>query len=706
MNSAEKHAASKFALKGGGKKGAGGGPAHMPLVRVASLCEEDPNIVRDVVMEAHNTPARPKTLSSRPRVGSESMKGLRHRTASTGSVGPTAAEIRRLRRGVLDWSSVAVMSVMEVLEWREDDEHELDVVVVPVIDNMASLQVAGNSEKQDNGEGQIAGQEPNEREIVSPAAATSLEVAAPAPPPVAPKKHSRRTKRRRRTKIVCAIGPASREVETLVDLLEAGMNVARLNFSHGDHAYHAQTIKNLQEAIRLREERSGAQCHCAILMDTKGPEIRTGMLKDHEPVELVTGQLLEITTDYTLAGTSSIVACSYKELCASVRVGGLILIADGSIQTRVEEIRETSVMVRVENDAILEERKNMNLPGVSIRLPGITAKDKYDLENFALNYPVDIVSGSFIRTAANVRAVRACLGERGKHIRVHAKIESVEALRNIEEIIEEADGVHVSRGDLGMELPLSKLFLAQKGVIRWANLAGKPVVTSTQMLDSMTTRPRPTNAECSDVANAVLDGTDCVMLSAETAKGMYPRESVATMGRIISEAERVINYESYYSTIRAEVLSKGKVSVVEALASSAVETSLDVRADLIVVVSDSGDLARLVAKYRPTARIVVVTSNRVTAHHMSVCRGVSAMLLDEAVLSAPREMWLHANKYILDRAWARVGAMVTLVTSLYDIKDSVKQRLDQQPNKFERLSNTIEVRKISLDAYETMVEAA
>mmetsp|Transcript_19567 Transcript_19567/g.38266 ORF Transcript_19567/g.38266 Transcript_19567/m.38266 type:complete len:868 (+) Transcript_19567:53-2656(+) len=687
----------------------------MPLVRIASLSEADP-ISSPAGGASGEEEFAHSGVGNRPRIGSRNDESMTHMMANwpgaAVQLSPAAMTMRRLRRGILDWASVAAMSVMEVLDGRTYDDDDED------IDNDASESKAQirrkqqeEQQKQDQNAqhkhksivsllDKVAIKSAHDLEEADPerGVVTPLPSAAHMPPlAVLPKR-----KTRRRTKIICAIGPASRSVDMILALLDAGMNVARLNFSHGDHEYHAETIRNLKEAVRIREELHGLQCHCAILMDTKGPEIRTGMLKNHEPVELVTGQLLEITTDYSIEGSSEIVACSYPDLCSSVIIGGIILIADGSIQTRVEEVKEKSVMVRVENDAILEERKNMNLPGVSIRLPGITTKDKYDLENFALKYPVDIVSGSFIRTADNVRAVRACLGEAGKHIRVHAKIESVEALRNIAEIIAEADGIHVSRGDLGMELPLSKLFLAQKGVIRWANLAGKPVVTSTQMLDSMTFRPRPTNAECSDVANAVLDGTDCVMLSAETAKGKYPREAVATMGRIISEAERVIDYDSYFSTIRAEVMSKGKVSLIEALASTAVETSLNVNAELIVLVSETGDLARLVAKYRPTARIVVVTSNPVTAHQMSVCRGVSAMVVKEEHLCFPQDMWLYANEYILDRAWAKPGAAVTVAMCLKDINARVAKHLREQPNLNERLSNAVEVRILSQDAYETM----
>ena len=531
------------------------------------------------------------------------------------------------------------------------------------------------------------------------------------------------TRRRRRTKIVCAIGPASRSVEKLMELMEAGMNIARLNFSHGDHAYHLQTLLNIREAERRRRA-MGIQCHCAVLMDTKGPEIRTGFLKDHEPVQLRVHQLLEITTDYSIAGDDKRISCSYEHLATSARVGGTVLIADGSISCRVVKIiDDKSILVRVENNALLEERKNMNIPGAHIRIAGITEKDVFDLEHFALKYDVDIVSGSFIRTAENVRSLRAHLGDKGRRIRVHAKIESVEGLQNFHEILAEADGVHVSRGDLGMELPLSKLFLAQKAIIRWANLAGKPVVTSTQMLDSMTERPRPTNAECNDVANAVLDGTDCMMLSSETAKGLYPVESVQTMARIIAEAELVLDYDGHFSAIREEVLSGGKtVSVMEALASSAVESSLDVDAPLIVLLSETGALAKLVAKYRPPARVLVVTSNEMTARQMSASRGVSALLLgaeeegpgpyDSAQHEPgpgfakrrsalrPSSAWNDIADYVVRKGWVQLGDRVILVVSPLDGDLNRHYNAEGDFKNNRRLTNCVEIRDITKVMFE------
>ncbi|RLN53809.1 hypothetical protein BBJ28_00008233 [Nothophytophthora sp. Chile5] len=328
-------------------------------------------------------------------------------------------------------------------------------------------------------------------------------------------------------------------------------------------------------------------------------------------------EMLEITTDYGVEGDSSRIACTYELLPSSVAVGSKILCDDGSLVMTVLECQPDSIIVQVHNDHVLEEKKNMNLPGslAMCYIPGITEKDEDDLLNFAIPQAVDIVSGSFVRSAANVRAIRECLGHAGRYIRVHAKIESQEALRNIDEIIAEADGIHVSRGDLGMELSPERVFLAQKMIIAKANRAGKPVVTSTQMLQSMTKKPTPSNAECTDVANAVLDGTDAMMLSAETAKGLYPKEAVQTMAKICVEAEAALDYAELYRVSQA--LNLQHISMCESVASSAVEIAIDVCAKLIISFTETGSSTKLLAKYRPEANILAVTASGSTARQLS-----------------------------------------------------------------------------------------
>ena len=406
----------------------------------------------------------------------------------------------------------------------------------------------------------------------------------------------------RRTKIVCAIGPASQSKEVIGSLIDAGMNVARLNMSHGTHDFHATSVQNLREAIAERREQGWSDCSCANLMDTKGPEIRTGLLKGGVPLKLIEGQKIEILYDdtNTLRGDCNRIYCNYEHIASSATVGSIVLVADGSIVLKVLHSypARRMIVVRSLTSNILGECKNMGFPGGTVRLPGITEEDRRDILEFALKYNVDIISGSFVRHPSHVQEIRQCLGSAGERIRVHAKLETVEALKNIESIVEIADGIHVSRGDLGMELPLEKVCLAQKMAIHIANLRGKTVVTSTQMLDSMKYRPRPSSAECTDIANAVIDGTDCVMLSGETASGMYPQKAVQTMSRIIIEAERCLDFRHIFTKSEQRYLfGAGPVQAAEALASSAVETATLLRAKLLSSLSYSGYLMRLVAKY-------------------------------------------------------------------------------------------------------------
>ena len=307
----------------------------------------------------------------------------------------------------------------------------------------------------------------------------------------------------RKTNIVCTMGPSCWDTDMLVQMIDAGMNVARLNFSHGDHESHGETIRRLHEAKHMRPNKP-----VAIMLDTKGPEIRTGFLKpEFKPLNLVRGQSLEIVTDYEVLGDNTKLACSYKELPESVSVGTIILAADGSLVMTVTEVRETSVVVQVNNNATVGERKNMNLPGVKVNLPVLTEKDIEDLTDFGLEYPIDMIALSFTQSAADVEFCRKVLGDRGKHIKVISKIENQEGLNNYDDILQATDGIMVARGDLGMEIPPEKVFLAQKMMVRKCNIIGKPVITATQMLESMCGNPRPTRAECTDVANAVLDGT-------------------------------------------------------------------------------------------------------------------------------------------------------------------------------------------------------
>ena len=407
-----------------------------------------------------------------------------------------------------------------------------------------------------------------------------------------------------KTKIVCTLGPKCRDVSVLEEMLRAGMAVARFNFSHGDHAYHFGTLENLRQASR------NTGIAVAVLLDTKGPEIRTGFLENGDAIELKAGQELILTTDYSFKGGSDKIAVSYGDLARDVAPGSRILMADGSISLTVHSCNVTAgeVAARVENDAKLGERKNCNLPGVKVNLPTMTDKDKVDILDWGVYHKVDFVAASFVRKASDVVAIRGVLGESGRHVKIISKIENQEGIENFDDILRESDGIMVARGDLGMEIPLEKIFVAQKMMILKCNLAGKPVITATQMLESMCTNPRPTRAESTDVANAVLDGTDCVMLSGETANGAFPVGSVTTMARICKEAEGCIDY---YTVFKAMVeRSADGMTTVEAIASSAVRMASKINAAMIVVLSSSGGTAKLIAKYRPPVPVCVAVAGQ------------------------------------------------------------------------------------------------
>jgi len=424
----------------------------------------------------------------------------------------------------------------------------------------------------------------------------------------------------RKTKIICTMGPSCWDVDMIVKLMDEGMSVARLNFSHGDHAGHAAVVKNLKEAMAQRPGK-----HLAWLLDTKGPEIRTGFFREDvgKTIDLKAGQQLILTTDYSFKGDSTKIACTYTKLPQSVQPGGRVLVADGSLVLEVVECGEDEITCKVLNNCKIGERKNMNLPGVHVDLPVIGEKDKSDILDFAIPYGATYIAVSFVQSAADVRTVRALLGEQGKHIKIISKIENEAGMVNFDAILEETDMIMVARGDLGMEIPTEKVFLAQKMMIGKCNLAGKPVITATQMLESMCKNPRPTRAEATDVANAVLDGTDCVMLSGETAGGDFPVDAVTIMRRICCEAERVIDYNSLYLTIRQGVMAlRQYVNIPESMASAAVKTAMDTNCCLIIAVTESGYTARMLAKYRPSVPILALAANENVIKEMMCLKGV------------------------------------------------------------------------------------
>jgi pyruvate kinase len=372
----------------------------------------------------------------------------------------------------------------------------------------------------------------------------------------------------------------------------------------------------------------------AVMLDTKGPEIRTGFFANGaSKISVVKGETIVLTADYSFKGDNKKLACSYASIATSVTPGQQILVADGSLVLTVltTDPAAKEVSCRVENSATFGERKNMNLPGVIVDLPTLTAKDISDIQDWGVKYNVDFIAASFVRKASDVLKIREVLGEQGKGIKIICKIENQEGLLNYDSILEVTDGIMVARGDMGMEIPPEKVFLAQKMMIRKANISGKYVVTATQMLESMITNPRPTRAECSDVANAVLDGTDCVMLSGETANGDYPTQAVTIMSQTCKEAEGVQNTDMLYQAVRTSTLEYyGKLSTSESIASSAVKTVIDVLAKAVIVVSETGTTARQVAKFRPGRPIIVITnSEQVARQCCGVLRSADAYFVDD-----------------------------------------------------------------------------
>jgi pyruvate kinase len=363
-----------------------------------------------------------------------------------------------------------------------------------------------------------------------------------------------------------------------------------------------------------------------------GPEIRSGLLENHKDVFLAKGSKFELhCQDDSMLGNATKVSVMYPNLTKVVKPGDHVLIDDGLIDLHVDSVDDAAhiVYTTVVNSGMLGERKGVNLPGVAVDLPAVTQKDVGDLK-FGVDQGVDFVAASFIRKASDVHTIRKVLGAAGRNIQIISKIESQEGLDNFDEILSASDGIMVARGDLGVEIPIEQVAIAQKMMIHKCNAAGKYVITATQMLESMIKNPSPTRAEATDVANAVLDGTDCVMLSGETAKGAYPVQAVQTMADICREAEANINHQATFNMIREHI--KGNiVSVVEAIASSAVRATFDLNATMIICLTETGHTARLVAKYRPRAPIVTVTSNEQTARQGLVSRGLFPLLVGSMV---------------------------------------------------------------------------
>lgn len=434
-----------------------------------------------------------------------------------------------------------------------------------------------------------------------------------------------------KTKMVFTIGPASSTEEVVSMLIDAGMNASRHNFSHGTHEEHKIRM-DMIKALRKKHEK-----HIAIILDTKGPEIRTGNFKEKQ-VELKEGQKFTIYCGEEILGDDSKCSITYDDLYKDVIKGNMILIDDGLVGLEVDSVEDNKIHCIVKNSGVISNHKGVNVPGVSVSLPAITEKDISDLK-FGCRVDVDIIAASFIRKAADVMAIRKLLeAEDGSDIQIFSKIENRQGVENIDEIIKFSDGIMVARGDMGVEIPMEEVPLLQKMIIEKCNKAGIPVITATQMLDSMIRNPRPTRAEASDIANAIFDGTDAIMLSGESANGKYPVEAAKTMARIAQAAEEKLNYDAILNSKKEQHVQ----NVPNAISLATCTTAAELNASAIITATQSGHSARMVSKYRPACPIIAVTPNPKVARSLALNWGVLP-------ISAPK---MHSTDELIEKSVA------------------------------------------------------
>ena len=467
----------------------------------------------------------------------------------------------------------------------------------------------------------------------------------------------------RKTKIVCTLGPSTDKEGVLKRLIEEGMNVARFNFSHGDHE---EQLGRLQMLQKLRKE---LKRPVAALLDTKGPEIRLRDFTDGK-VELKDGQTFTLTTD-EIMGDAKRVSITYKNLPEDVKPGDRILIDDGLIGMEVKEIKVTSgakadkdgnkpkdIICQVLNGGVISNRKGVNVPNVELSMPYISEKDYGDIV-FAVEHDYDFIAASFVRTADDVLAIRKILAEKGgEDINIIAKIENMQGVQNIDDIIRVSDGIMVARGDMGVEIPLEDVPVIQKMIIKKVYDAGKKVITATQMLDSMMKHPRPTRAEATDVANAIYDGTSAIMLSGETAAGMYPIEALKTMVRIAVRTEQDINYLQRFKMRK----TMSNPDVTNAISHATCTMAGDLNAAAIITVTKSGRTARMVSKYRPGCQIIACTPDERTWRQMNLIWGVTPLLTKEEY--SMEILLLHATEAAEEKGYVKEGDIVVLTVGV------------------------------------------
>jgi len=455
----------------------------------------------------------------------------------------------------------------------------------------------------------------------------------------------------RRTKIVCTLGPSSNTKEDIEKLYRAGMNVVRINFSHGTHAGHKKTIGYVREVA----EKVGYAI--PVLMDLQGPKIRVGQMKDDAQI-IKTGNFVKLTSE-EVVGTPDLVPIDYPNLAKDSQVGNQILIDDGLLELKIVKKGDDGIVAKVVVGGILKSRKGVNLPDVDISMSSLTEKDKEDLE-FGLKVGVDYVAMSFVRSSRDIQDVISRIRAAGSNASIIAKIEKPEAVNVIDEIIEETDGIMVARGDLGIEIPSEQVPLVQKKIIEKCRIAGKPVITATQMLDSMINNPRATRAESSDVANAVLDGTDAVMLSGETAAGKYPVEAVKTMDKIIKSVEA--NADGLYYSLKYKKPDWKEKQIIESLAYSCVTIADNIEAKAISTITHSGSTARRISKFRPRVPIVAFTESLIVRRQLNLVWGVQSVRLKE-IFDTDISVKLMED-YLQNNGYVNSGDRVIIATGM------------------------------------------
>lgn len=456
----------------------------------------------------------------------------------------------------------------------------------------------------------------------------------------------------RKTKIICTIGPSSESEVRLRELMLAGMNVARFNFSHGSHEEHKAKFDRV---IKVSSE---LKLPVATLLDTKGPEIR---LKDIEggKTELVSGQKFILTTEEIL-GNNEKVTITYKQLKDDINTGTTILIDDGLIEMVVDEINETDIICTVVNGGPISNHKGVNIPGAVLSMPYISDVDRSDIM-FGCDMDFDFLAASFVRCKEDILEVRKIIDEHGRHMKIIAKIENTQGIRNLDEILEAADGIMVARGDMGVEIPMEEVPIVQKQMIKRAEALGKHVITATQMLESMIKNPRPTRAEATDIANAIYDGTTAIMLSGESAAGLYPVEAVKTMAKIAERTEQDIDYNSRLR--RRKVIDN--IDTTTAISHATCTTAMDLKASAIITVTISGFTAGMIARYKPSCPIIACSVSPRTCRQLNLAWGVIPIwiarestaedLFDEAVHAAEKEGYIRKGDKVVLTAGVPLG---------------------------------------------------